>query len=326
MSASTLDRPSPTGGVAFALVRGWVRIYTLGMTSERRERRRTEIESDLWENREDRMATGAAPATVSLELLGRCLRGVPADLLWRYQMEGPAMNIHFSIDRVAGALLLGMVLFLLIASSIGGYDPANGAGFDGELRRAASVPASANMVFFTLSGIGLIAAAAGLTRAFRDRSPMLAHLSGVGLAAAGTLTLVSTALYGAFASLADDYVASEGAVAIQTSANARTLLLVLSSTNAMGGLLAVMSIWGLALLAAREKMVPGWIGVFPLISAAGAATAIAGFVTSASDNLEWLGSAVAVLAVLLWLIIAGAWIVLGGNAQRDGRAPATFSA
>ena len=319
MSASTVGQPPLGGGPALSLVRGWVRFYTVGMTPERRERRRLEIESDLWENREDRMATGAAPATLSLELIGRCLRGAPADLLWRYQMEGPAMNIHFAIDRVAGALLLGMVLFLVIASSIGGYDPNSGEGFDGELRRAASVPAAANMVFFTFGGIGLIVAAAGLTRAFRDRSPMLAHLSGAGLAAAGTLTLVSTALYGAFASLADDYVASEGAVAIQASANARTLLLVLSSTNAMGGLLAVLSIWGLALLAAREKLVPAWIGVFPLISAAGAATGIVGGVTSA-DDLEWLGVMIAVLSVLLWLIIAGGWIVLGGNARRDGRA------
>ncbi|MEO6399127.1 MAG: DUF4386 family protein [Tepidiformaceae bacterium] len=228
------------------------------------------------------------------------------------------MNIHFSIDRIAGTLLLGMVLLLLIGSSIGGYDPAR-EGFDGELRRAASVPAEANRVLFTVSGLGLIVAAAGLTRAFRDRSPMLAHLSGAGLAAAGALTLISTALYGAFVSLADDYVAGEGAVAIQASAEARTILLVMSSTMAMGGLLAVMSVWSLALLAAREKLVPSWLGALALFSAAGAAMAIGGFATSANDNLEWLGGAVAVLAGVLWLIIAGGGIVLGGNARSSER-------
>ncbi len=321
MSARTAGHPHLVGGFAFALVRRWVRFYTFGMSAERRERRRAEIECDLWENCEDRLATEAAPATVGLELVGRCLRGAPADLFWRYQMEGPAMNIHFAIDRVAGALLLGTVIFLLIGSSISGYDPAAN-GFDGELRRAAGVNQTANLAVFTLSGIGLLVAAAGLTRAFRDRAPMLAQLCGAGLSAAGTLVLVSTAFYAAFASLAEDYVTGEGAAVELAAGQAHTVLVMMTATNMTAVVLAVVSVWGLALFAAKEQLVPGWLKVFPLISVAGAAILAVGGVV---EELQWGGFTVSLLGALLWLVIAGGWIAFGGN-ERGGQHSATPSA
>lgn len=310
MSAQTAERPPITGGLAFLLVRGWVRFYTLGMTAERRERRRIEIESDLWENHEDRLATGAAPATVGLEIAGRCLRGIPADLLWRYQMEGPAMNIQISIDRVAGILLLGMVVFLIAGTSISGYDTA--APMDSELRRLASVPGAANTVFYTASGIGLLVAAAGLLFAFRERSPGLAYLSGVGLAATGTLVLVSTALYSAAAEFADEYVASGGAAAEQASTSARMLLIVMGGTAGAAALIGFASVFCLAMLTTRLGMVARWTLFLPVISVCGMT---AGFVGDAAfgDKWAWFGFGSGVLGALLWLVIAGAWLAFGGS-------------
>ncbi len=68
------------------LVLGWVRLYTHGLPAETAERRCAEIESDLWEQGHD-------PAeTAGVALIGRCLRGVPADLWWRYRTLVTATN------------------------------------------------------------------------------------------------------------------------------------------------------------------------------------------------------------------------------------------
>ena len=40
-------------GIVPSLVRNWARVYTFGLTSEIREARRAEIESDLWEHAHD---------------------------------------------------------------------------------------------------------------------------------------------------------------------------------------------------------------------------------------------------------------------------------
>jgi len=61
-------------GVRFT--RSWVARYTGGLSAEVGDRRRNEIESDVYE--QTREGTGG--------VLGRCLRGVPADLWWRVRM------------------------------------------------------------------------------------------------------------------------------------------------------------------------------------------------------------------------------------------------
>ena len=55
--------------------RGWVRTYTRGLSDEARTARCEEIDSDLHEHR----TTGAHGAAI----VGRTLRGVPADVSWR---------------------------------------------------------------------------------------------------------------------------------------------------------------------------------------------------------------------------------------------------
>ena len=68
---------SPLLGIATAFVRIWTRIYTAGLPADTRAIRRDEIDSDLWESMHDAAAPG--PALI----LGRLLRGVPDDLVWR---------------------------------------------------------------------------------------------------------------------------------------------------------------------------------------------------------------------------------------------------
>ena len=61
----------------------WVERYTCGLTDDARRARRAELASDLWEHRS---AYGAAGGT-QLAILSRCVRGIPADLSWRWSRQ-----------------------------------------------------------------------------------------------------------------------------------------------------------------------------------------------------------------------------------------------
>lgn len=64
-------------GRAAAVVRAWVWLYTAPVSLQKREARRREIASDLWE---EQQAAPAGPASVSL--LRRWALGIPSDLSW----------------------------------------------------------------------------------------------------------------------------------------------------------------------------------------------------------------------------------------------------
>lgn len=61
-------------------VRRWLALYTSGLPMEARERRCLELESDRWEHLHDTSETDATRA-----VLRRFLRGIPADVRWRYR-------------------------------------------------------------------------------------------------------------------------------------------------------------------------------------------------------------------------------------------------
>jgi hypothetical protein len=67
--------------LAIALVRMWTRVYTARMSPELRDARRAEIESDLWEFQQDRVARGDLHPIV--HVLIRVVLGIPDDLRWR---------------------------------------------------------------------------------------------------------------------------------------------------------------------------------------------------------------------------------------------------
>lgn len=64
--------------VAVRAARTWVRLYTRGLPVDVGARRVLEIESDLWEHLHD-------PGTADREILGRIVRGIHADVWWRYR-------------------------------------------------------------------------------------------------------------------------------------------------------------------------------------------------------------------------------------------------
>ena len=72
---------TPAGGTDWAdrTARRWVTCYTRALDADTADRRRAELESDLYEHRG---STGSGPAQ-QWDVLGRVLWGIPADLSWR---------------------------------------------------------------------------------------------------------------------------------------------------------------------------------------------------------------------------------------------------
>jgi hypothetical protein len=85
---------SPLLRAAIALVRVWTHLYTGRMEPANRDRRRAEIESDLWEFHEDARRGRISPEGIAVHMLARLLAGIPHDLLWRMEYEEEAVMIR----------------------------------------------------------------------------------------------------------------------------------------------------------------------------------------------------------------------------------------
>jgi hypothetical protein len=84
------------------LAQAWVALYTRGLPVDRRDARRAEISSDLWEQCYDGSRDGSG--SVSVSVLGRVLAGVPADISWRaeerrFARNGSAMDASWMLQR-----------------------------------------------------------------------------------------------------------------------------------------------------------------------------------------------------------------------------------
>ena len=111
---------------AHQLVRDWVWLYTLGLSRETRSARRAEIDADVWDQTHAWALPGASTSDDASSVLLRSLRGMPADLLWRFaeartnrsSTEGrPTMEtftMRSSLERATLALMA-----LLVVATIG---------------------------------------------------------------------------------------------------------------------------------------------------------------------------------------------------------------
>lgn len=106
--------------IACAVVRGWTRVYTSGLAAEAAERRRAEMDSDLWESLHDRDPSAGDAA----HLLGRALRSVGHDLRWRVEMMAPGRRTHVARLAIATAILgLSSLLVLRQLIRVGALPP-----------------------------------------------------------------------------------------------------------------------------------------------------------------------------------------------------------
>jgi hypothetical protein len=88
-----------------ALVRMWTCVYTARMPPELGAARRAEIESDLWEFQQDRVARRALHPIV--HVLVRLVLGIPDDLCWR------AAHASVAVRPVRTTVVLTAVVLLV---------------------------------------------------------------------------------------------------------------------------------------------------------------------------------------------------------------------
>lgn len=312
---------------ASRVVGWWAAAYTLGLAASVRDARRRELASDLWEHREDGAAGSASSLRIAIETLSRWVRGIPADILWRVNVEGPKVDIKIPFERIVGGTLIALVVLFIITGSISGYDTARD-GFGGELRRLDENSALANNVnafFRAATGFALIAAGAGLYAALRDRSRGMATLIGFGLCAAAVLELVGSTLQLTLVELADEYVTSTGAHQEQVLVTARAIAIAGQYTVTASFFAIMLSTYVLAIVAGRESLVPRWLIGIPVISAALVVGALIMAASGAGDTGLWLVMMSGLLTSVLWLLIAGFWLLFAQQPpapEASVRAPA----
>lgn len=81
---------------ATRIVGTWVHGYTLGLPDLARDARRAEIESDVWEH----CSSLGWSARAALEVLMRCLLGIPADVAWRAEQVRVGQRAARLVGRV----------------------------------------------------------------------------------------------------------------------------------------------------------------------------------------------------------------------------------
>jgi hypothetical protein len=251
--------------------------------------------------------------------LGRAARGAIDDITWRFQLEGPFMQIHIPIERIAGALMLLLIVAMMLSLAANGYDTSR-TGFESEIQRLADVTGPRASIYAgmqVLAGAAMIAAAAVFYVYLSARAPLITAVAALMLAGAGVLALVGAGVYGAAANLADEWAASPADGDAAKTAT-RGLLVLLEGLFA--GLITTLGfgIYSLAIVAARQRLVPRWLNYVAVASLIAFA---AGFVLSLTDlGATWIVGSIAVTLMFVWLAIAGIWFLVhdGGSSRAGG--------
>lgn len=104
-------------------IAAWVRLYTCGLPDDVRERRRREIESDVFEQRQDDAQVGYRPDEIAARLLFRWLCGIPSDVSWRLDQQQnsrratidvPVLSLEYALSRPFSISLAFVGLLVLL--------------------------------------------------------------------------------------------------------------------------------------------------------------------------------------------------------------------
>jgi hypothetical protein len=99
-------------GLAVSAARVWTRLYTLGLPPELCDRRRDEIESDLWES----VQAGRTDARLAWQIWARLIGGLADDLGWRSEQVVGVAPLVFRLVATLG-LITFLGLWLISAAS-----------------------------------------------------------------------------------------------------------------------------------------------------------------------------------------------------------------
>ena len=167
---------------AHHFVRGWVWLYTLGLPAETRGARRTEIESDVW----DQTHAWAVPASSTpgdaTSVLLRSLRGMPADLLWRLvearthdgSTEGRSAMQTLTMRSSLGRVTLALMAVLIVGAIA--FNVVDNIEYFNEIQLVNQT--LQNVVGYSLLAVGIVLTAAGF--GLIRRAPWLGAVLAVG--------------------------------------------------------------------------------------------------------------------------------------------------
>lgn len=309
MTASTRPTNLPIHSLAATAIRAWVRVYTAGLESTARARRRGEIDSDCWEHLAFSSPGGGRSTAADISLAWRALRGAPHDLFWRFGMNrAPGLTNASVMERTAGLLL-----FVALAALVVGVVLGPGIDTREQYFRESFSEASRDLgglqlqsIVMCAAGLSFLAMSLVLATALRPvgRGPALVAL--VALALTG-LTLVG------FAALS--IAVRELAVAWGDSAFRDTSLLDPArrienarQTLAFGSVIGPLAVAGMLGWTAitRRSLLPRWLGVSAVVLLALSLAVIALNV--------WAGVMLTLLVSLLYLAAIAIFLIVRGIA------------
>jgi len=160
--------------LAVGMTRSWVSLYTSGLPPECRDARRTEIDSDLWEQQRTADLLNQPQGETSLQLLARLVLGIPSDVTWRLE-TGHSVSGERSIRMnealyMRGLVAVGVALALLVVivgvgSIFNAFEDGDNSGWvwGGSLSALSGVAVMVGLLISRpnpLLGIGLVAAGA----------------------------------------------------------------------------------------------------------------------------------------------------------------------
>jgi len=170
--------------LSVGLARSWVALYILRLPLDIRDARRSEIDSDLWEQQWLAARRGDPALGTAIEVLTRMLLGIISDITWRAQAGAPArqdrsFRMNESMNEswyMRGLLALGVVLALFLI--VTGIASIADAFLDSDV-------GSGMAAFGAITVLAGAAVAAGLL--ISRRNPLL----GIGLVTAGAITFAA---------------------------------------------------------------------------------------------------------------------------------------
>ena len=227
------------------------------------------------------------------------------------------MEFNIRFEKLVGIALVVLVPCLWVALSIQSYDLSQ-EGWSSELTRMGGIGAgeSAGTVILQFAaGMGLVLAGAALAVTLRTRAPMAGALSGALIGASGLLVLAASALYGATANLARDYVETGGGPS--TLETTRALMLGVGGLTIAAFIAAGIGVYTMAAVAAQKRLVPRALG---WIAAVSAVSVVAAIVTDPFTDSSWLFFILGAFTMLIWLLLAGGMLVFGKHTLTPGTA------
>lgn len=232
-------------------------------------------------------------------------------------INGTATGAYLKTSRVAGVLLIVMVIVMLIGLGVGPVGiGADEQYFRDDFPQQARQAEQRAMGLIPLGALGLtlIAAGAGLSALLRTRSPWLAILGGYCWLASGTLLLLETTIGRSLYTLAGQWTRGGGSPGDALWTTAQGVALIYEALAGVALVMLVLGVFGFGLLITITRALPRWSG---MIGVAAGAVVIVSFMVAPFGEGGWWLLMVGVVLALVWCLVSGVWLTFFGVPRAD---------